>query len=134
MQGSIDLRVVEIPAAEREGDLLRRGRDSDQVEGHRLQLTNPDGSRTFAAIYRHGTRLYILEATVPTGAPAPGLFQQSLHVLDEEGKADSLSSRSTPPAIGQAWRFPAPPPPRTGAAPACRSVRASIDSAAVLLT
>ena len=32
---------------------------SDNVEGQRLQLTNPDGSRTFAAIYRHGTRLYI---------------------------------------------------------------------------
>ena len=29
-------------------------------------------SRTFVAIYRHGTRLYILEGTVPKGAPAPG--------------------------------------------------------------
>jgi hypothetical protein len=39
---------------------------TDQVEGQRLQLTNADGSRTFAAIYRHGTRLYIVEGTVPT--------------------------------------------------------------------
>ena len=59
----------------------------DQVEGLRLQLTNADGSRTFAEIHRHGTRLYILEATVPQRAPAPGLFQQSLMFLDEEGKS-----------------------------------------------
>ena len=50
---------------------------SDNVEGLHLQLDSADGSRTFAAIYRHGTRLYILEGTVPRGAPAPGLFQQS---------------------------------------------------------
>ena len=37
----------------------------DHVEGMRVQLTNADGSRTFAEIHRHGTRLYILEATVP---------------------------------------------------------------------
>ena len=65
--------------------------DSDRIEGHRLQLLNPDESRTFAAIHRHGTRLYILEASVPKGAPAPGLFQQSLRFLDETGAA-SLSS------------------------------------------
>src|SRR4051812_15279372 len=50
----------------------------DQVEGLRLQLANGDGSKTFGEIHRHGTRLYILEATVPGRAPAPGLFQQSL--------------------------------------------------------
>ena len=60
--------------------------NSDQVEGHRLQLLNPDESRTFAAVHRHGTRLYILEATVPKGMPPPGLFQQSLQFLDETGK------------------------------------------------
>jgi len=37
----------------------------DQIEGNRLQLLNADSSRTFAEIHRHGTRLYILEATVP---------------------------------------------------------------------
>src|SRR3954465_8628432 len=56
----------------------------DQVEGLRVQLTNADSSRTFAEIHRHGTRLYVLEATVPPKAPAPGLFQQSLMFIDEE--------------------------------------------------
>ncbi len=58
----------------------------DLVEGHQLQLTNPDGSRTFVGIYLHESRLYILESTVPKGAPQPGLFQQSLSFLDPEGK------------------------------------------------
>ena len=59
----------------------------DLVEGHQLQLTNPDRSRTFAGIYLHGhaNRLHILEATVPAGAPPPGQFQQSISFLDERG-------------------------------------------------
>jgi len=58
----------------------------DLVEGHQLQLTNADGSRTFAAIHMHENRLYILEGTVPKGAPQPALFQQSLGFIDKEGK------------------------------------------------
>jgi len=59
----------------------------DLVEGHQLQLTNADGSRTFAGIYLHGhaNRLHILEATVPSGAPPPGQFQQSIRFLNEDG-------------------------------------------------
>jgi hypothetical protein len=57
----------------------------DLVSGHQLQLTNQDQSRTFVAIYLHENRLYILEATVPPKAPQPGLFQQSLSLLDETG-------------------------------------------------
>ena len=60
--------------------------NADRVEGHRLQLTNSDGSRTFAAIHLHENRLYILEGTVPKGAPLPALFQQSLGFIDKEGK------------------------------------------------
>ena len=89
---------------------------TDNVEGQRLQLTNPDGSRTFAAIYRHGTRLSVLEGTVPRGAPAPGLFQQSLMWLDEEGKPVRYRGLYTT-GYTEAWRFPAPPPPRTGGPP-----------------
>jgi hypothetical protein len=33
----------------------------------------------------HENRLYILEATVPPKAPQPGLFQQSLSLLDDAG-------------------------------------------------
>ena len=58
----------------------------DLVEGLQLQLTNPDQSRTFAAIYLHADRLYILEATVPQGRRGSGLFQQSMQFLDEEGR------------------------------------------------
>ena len=58
----------------------------DGVPGHQLQITNSDGSRTFVAIHREARRLYILEGTVPANAPPPGLFQQSLGILDEEGR------------------------------------------------
>ena len=85
---------------------------SDLIEGHRLQLTNLDGSHTFAAIHRHGTRLYILEATVPRSAPAPGLFQQSLQFIDEEGKPIRYRTYYTT-GYGGEWKFPSPPPPRT---------------------
>lgn len=57
----------------------------DLISGHQLQMTNPDGTRTFAGIYLHESRLYILDATVPADAPPPGLFQQSLTLLDEKG-------------------------------------------------
>jgi hypothetical protein len=83
----------------------------DQVEGNQLQLANPDGSRTFAAIHRHGTRLYILEATVPKGAPAPGLFQQSLQFLDDQGKPLRYRRFYTT-GYSDEWKFPAAPPPR----------------------
>jgi len=57
----------------------------DRVEGHQLQITNDDQSRTYAAIYLHDSRLYISEATVAPGSPPPGMFQQSLEFLDEDG-------------------------------------------------
>jgi hypothetical protein len=58
----------------------------DVVEGRQIHLTNSDKSRTFAAIHMHENRLYVLEATVPAGYPEPGLFQQSLRFLDENGR------------------------------------------------
>jgi hypothetical protein len=39
----------------------------------------------FAAIFLNIRRLYIVEATVPRGYPPPGLFQQSLGMLDANG-------------------------------------------------
>jgi hypothetical protein len=57
----------------------------DLVEGHQLQITNTDRSRTYASMYFHQGRLYILEATVPPGSLPQGLFQQSLSFLDEDG-------------------------------------------------
>jgi len=77
--------------------------NADRVEGHRLQLTNSDGSRTFAVIHMHENRLYIVEGTVPKGAPPPALFQQSLGFIDKEGKRIRYESTY---ANGY------PPPPR----------------------
>ncbi len=58
----------------------------DQIEGHQLQITNADESHTFLAIHLFARRLYVLEATVPEGAPLPMLFQVSLQFLDENGE------------------------------------------------
>lgn len=84
---------------------------ADQVPGHQLQLQNADGSRTFATVNMHLTRLFILEATVPRGAPAPGLFQQSLMFLDDEGKSIRYRVYYSPTHSDE-WKFPAPAPPR----------------------
>ncbi len=59
----------------------------DLVGGHQLYLTNnKDRSRTQAGIYMHQNKLYILEGTVPEGYPEPGLFDQSLGWIDENGR------------------------------------------------
>src|SRR5688500_15071849 len=65
----------------------------DLVEWHQLQLTsNVDRSRTFVAIYMHENRLYLLEGTVPEGDPEPGLFQQSLGFVDQDGNTVRYSN------------------------------------------
>lgn len=84
---------------------------ADLVSGHQLQLLNADQSRTFATINMHGTRLYVLEATVPRGAPAPGLFQQSLMFIDDQGRSIRYQTYYSPTYSGE-WTFPAQPPRR----------------------
>ena len=82
----------------------------DLVEGRQLQLTNnKDKSRTFAGIYMHENKLYIVEGTVPAGYPEPGLFQQSLGWLDENGiglRYQSYYSNGfpAPPRVNRAGR------------------------------
>lgn len=58
---------------------------SDLVLGHQLQLTNADGSSTFASILMHGDRLYIFEGTRPGNLPPPVHFQLSVRFLDATG-------------------------------------------------
>jgi hypothetical protein len=58
----------------------------NRVDGHQLQTTNPDRSRTFAAIYLRESRLYVVNATVAEGTTPPGMFQQSLEFIDENGQ------------------------------------------------
>lgn len=55
------------------------------ITGHMLQLTNPDASRSYVAIYLHENRLYVLDATVAKGSPPPLIFQQSFAMLGPEG-------------------------------------------------
>jgi hypothetical protein len=57
----------------------------DRIEGHQLQITNPDQTRTYVAIHLHKSRLYTLEAVVPPRSPPPILFQASLSILDGQG-------------------------------------------------
>ena len=58
----------------------------DGVPGHQIQILHPDESRSFIGIYMLDRRLYVLEGTVPGNYPPPGLFQQSLGLLDEMGR------------------------------------------------
>ena len=60
--------------------------NADRVEGHELHLLNSDKSRTFASIYMHENRLYIIEGTVSASSPPPLVFQQSMGFLDKDGK------------------------------------------------
>jgi hypothetical protein len=80
----------------------------DLVEGHMIQLLNSDNTRTFASIYLHENRLYIVDATVPQNYPPPGLFQQNLSFLDENGRRvrynQIYSNRLPVPADGGAGR------------------------------
>jgi hypothetical protein len=64
----------------------------DFIEGHQLQLTNKDGSRTFTFVGMHEMKLYIAEGTVPPGAPEPALFQQSMQWVDAQGVGVRYSS------------------------------------------
>jgi hypothetical protein len=76
---------------------------NDLVEGQSLQLTdNADTSHTFVHIALHTNKLYILEATVPAGYPAPGLFQQSMGYVDADGRHIRYQ-------YVYSNRFPAPP-------------------------
>ena len=74
-------------------------------------MTNADKSRTFAAVHQHAGRLYIHQATVPSGMPEPILFMQSLGVGRREGLAIRYRTMYTE-GYGE-WKFPSPLPPHT---------------------
>lgn len=58
---------------------------TDRIAGHQLQITNPDGTRSYIGIHPHARRLYIMEAAAPPDYPPPSDFPQTLSVLDEQG-------------------------------------------------
>jgi len=94
------------------------------VSGRLVQMTNADKTRTFAAIHQHAGRLYIHEATVPSGMPEPILFMQSLGWADEKGLAIRYRGIYTE-GYGE-WKFPHEPPPFT-----VRDLNTSIDGTVV---
>ena len=67
-----------------------------RVDGHQLQITNADQSRTYAGIYLQDLRLYIVEATSPAGRPPPTIFQKSLELLNEDGEIFNYRYLHTP--------------------------------------
>jgi hypothetical protein len=93
------------------------------VSGRLLQMTNPDKSRTYAAVHQHAGRLYIHQATVPPDMPEPILFMQSLAWADEKGLAIRYRTMYTE-GYGE-WKFPSPLPPHT-----VRDLNTSIDGTA----
>jgi hypothetical protein len=103
LRGALDYAMSEF--LQRDGEVTDYSYyNAERVEGRRLQLTNADQSRTFAAIHMHKNRLYIFEGTVPHRAPPPGLFQQSLGFIDEAGiriRYESVYSNMypTPPRV-----------------------------------
>ena len=94
------------------------------VSGRLLQMTNPDQTRTYAAIHQHAGRLYIHQATVPSGMPEPILFMQSLAWADTKGLAIRYRTLYTE-GYGE-WKFPHEPPPFT-----VRDLNTSIDGTVV---
>jgi len=56
-----------------------------RIEGHQIQATYPDNSASSWQLLVRDKRLYIQEATLPPGAPPPGVFLASLWILDKDG-------------------------------------------------
>ena len=86
----------------------------DLVEGHLVQLTNPDQSHTFAWIGMHAHKLYIVEGTVPAGYPEPCLFQQSMGWVDKNGNGIRYQSIYSNSYHGMGV-YPVPPVAAPGA-------------------
>ena len=76
------------------------------IPGQILHVTLPDGRRTYASVYLHKRRLYILEGTVPGDAPPPILFQASLNIFDEQGRSVRYQDNE--------YSFPDGRPPQAG--------------------
>jgi hypothetical protein len=78
-------------AIESDGEITFDGyAQVDRIEGHQLQITNANTTRTYVALNLLASRLYLLEAIVPADAPPPALFQVSLQMLDENGERASF--------------------------------------------
>ena len=66
----------------------------EEVRGVRIHVLNEDGSRTAAASHWHEYRLYIIEATAPSGPPRH--FLESIEFIDQVGRPIQYQSRYAP--------------------------------------
>lgn len=82
----------------------------DLVEGEEIQLTNPDGSRTFVFIAMHENKLFVLEGSVPKGYPEPALFQNSMGWVDKDGNGIRYQSIY----VNEIYGLKEAPPPAHG--------------------
>ena len=110
LRGALDYAVAQL--LQRDAKVTYYGfGDTDRIEGRRIQLLNPDQSRTFAAVYLHDYRLYVLEGTVPANAPPPALFQQNVGIFDRNMERVRYQTL---------YRHGVPPPPREPSPPGGR--------------
>lgn len=58
---------------------------TDRIDGHRLQITTPEGRRIYFLAHRVEDILYILDANVSARSAPPGQFEYSLQLLDRDG-------------------------------------------------
>jgi hypothetical protein len=86
----------------------------DLIPGHEIQWTNnATKERTFAYVTQHANKMFIIEATVPGNYPPPAFFQQSLQILDDDGRIVRYTRIYSNPHAEWPEDFPAKPM-RTG--------------------
>lgn len=59
----------------------------NNIPGHELQYTLPNGRRAYADAYLHEYRLYVMKATVPAKGIPPLLYTQSFAIIRPDGTA-----------------------------------------------
>jgi hypothetical protein len=59
---------------------------TDRIDGHRLQITTPEGRRIYFLAHRVEDKLYILDADVGARTAPPGQFEYSLQLLARDGE------------------------------------------------
>ena len=95
-----DIRGAALHAAfgliQRGGEATRLARSTvDEVRGVRIRLLNEDGTATTAVSYWHEGRLYVVEATAPSGTPLEH-FTDSLAFIDQNGTRIQYEGRYAP--------------------------------------
>ena len=90
---------------------------AEAVESNEMQyVNNKDKSRGAVTIYMHHNFLYVAEETAPAQYPAPGLFVQSIVLLEADGRKANhermyYNGPEVDPTETNQFRFNLPPRP-----------------------